>query len=192
MAKAETLTDQQKKWRTSLRANLAKNTGKSLAEWVEIAKTCPETSPKKRQQWFKQEHGLLQNSAMFVFAELAGPSAGHFADGATLRESLWADPRQRAIFEAVEAATLALPNLIIGQRKGYSAWSRNFQFAAIKPVKGGARLGLAVSTDTDPRLQPYKASDGWSERLKGVMALNSAADVDAILVALIQAAWARS
>ena len=179
MAGAETLTEQQKKWRASVRANLEKNTGKSLAEWVEIAKTCPATTPKKRQQWFKQEHGLLQNSAMFVFAELNGPSAGHFADAPALRSALWANPAQRAIFEAVEAKMQAAPGLVVGQRKGYSAWSRAYQFAAIKPVKGGARLGLAVSPDADPRLTPYKPSDGWSERLKAAMVLTSTADVDA-------------
>ena len=175
-----------------MHANLQKNTGKSLAEWVEVAKTCPETAPKKRQQWFKREYGLLQNSAMFVFAELNGPAAGHYADAPALRSAMWAHPDQRAIFEAVEAQMQAAPNLVVGQRKGYSAWSRAYQFAAMKPVKGGARLGLAVSPDADPRLTPYNPSDGWSERLKGAMVLTSADSVDAALTALIQAAWERS
>ncbi len=192
MAETETLTERQQKWMTSVRANLEKNTGKSLAEWVEIAKICPEIAPKKRQKWFKEMHGLLQNSAMFVLAELDGPSAGHFADAVPLRQTLWADPAQRALFEAVEAAVLTLPSVIVGQRKGYSAWSREFQFAAIKPVKGGARLGLAVSPGADPRFVPYKASDGWSERLKASVLLTAPSEVDGALTALLKVAWERS
>ena len=43
MPKTDTdlLTPQQRKWFTSVREGLERETGKSLAEWVEIAKACP-------------------------------------------------------------------------------------------------------------------------------------------------------
>ncbi|MFV4649384.1 DUF5655 domain-containing protein, partial [Mycobacterium tuberculosis] len=94
-----------------------------------------------------------------------------------LRDALWSNPDQRAIYEAVAAALADLPDLVTGQRKGYSAWSRAYQFAAVRPVKGGARLGLAVAPDEDPRLTPAKASEGWSERLKAVLLLESPEDL---------------
>jgi hypothetical protein len=53
----------------------------------------------------------------------------------------------------VEAAFASFDGLVTGQRKTYSAWSREFQFAAAKPVRGGtAVLGLAVTPDASPRL----------------------------------------
>lgn len=121
------LTERQAKYFASMRASLERDTGKSLAEWVAIAKTCPETAPRARLKWLKDNHGLLQNHGSHVLSE-AFPSPG-WSDVATLRAALWKDPAQVAILAAVEAAVAPLPGLITGQRKGYTAWSREFQFA---------------------------------------------------------------
>jgi hypothetical protein len=187
----EHLTEQQKKWFTSVREGLQRETGKSLAEWVEIAKTCPETKHRARLAWFKETHGLLQNRASYILSE-AFPSAASWSEPEAFKDALWTDPASRAIFEAVETAVLKLPDVIVGQRKGFSAWSRNYQFASVRPIKGGkARLGLAVAPDADPRLVPAK-NEGWSERLKASMVLDQPGDVDASVAALLKASWAQS
>jgi hypothetical protein len=188
----EGLTEQQQKWFASVRAGLETRTGKTLEQWVEIAKTCPETAPRARLKWFKDTHGLMQNSAGYVLG-VAFPSTGPSWDDAdALREALWTDPAQRAIYEAVAAAVADFDGLVVGQRKGYSAWSRAYQFCAVKPVKGGARLGLAVTPDTDSRLQPAKPNEGWSERLKATLPLGSAAEIDAGVQNLLKLAFERS
>jgi Domain of unknown function (DUF5655)/Domain of unknown function (DUF4287) len=182
------LTARQEKWFASVREGLERDTGRSLTEWVAIAKTCPETKPRARLQWLKTNYGLLQNRATLVLGE-AFPSAETWAEPDALRAALWTDPGQIAILQAIEAAVQDLPQLIVGQRKTYTAWSRAFQFAAAKPVKGGVRLGLAVAPELDPRLEPCKASEAWSERCKAVLVLGSAAEVDAGLKALLRQAW---
>lgn len=79
--------------------------------------------------------------------------------------------------------------LVTGQRKGFSAWSRNFQFAAMRPVKGGkAQLGLCVTPDADPRLEAPR-NEGWSERLKAAVTLDSPDQMDAPIRALLKQAW---
>jgi hypothetical protein len=189
--KSENLTEQQKKWFASVRNGLQRETGKSLAEWVAIARTCPETAPRARLKWFKETHGLLQNRASYVLGE-AFPSTASWSQPEALRDTLWVDPASRAIFAAVEALVLALPGVVVGQRKGYSAWSRSYQFSALRPLKGGrARLGLAVAPDADPCLEPAK-NEGWSERLKAATVLNAPGDADARIVALLKSAWAAS
>lgn len=184
------LTESQKKWFASVREGLESATGKPLAEWVAIAKTCPETGHRARLKWFKDTHGLMQNRASYVLGE-AFPREGGWDDADGLREALWTDPAQRAIYEAVAAAVADFPDLVTGQRKAFSAWSRKHQFAAVRPVKGGARLGLAVAPDTDPRLEPAKPNEGWSERLTSSLMLTAPSDVDGI-TALLKAAWERS
>ena len=72
----EHLSVQQQKWFASLRDGLQRETGKSLAEWVAIAKTCPESAPRARLRWFKETHGLLQNRASYVLSEAFPPAAG--------------------------------------------------------------------------------------------------------------------
>lgn len=183
----EHLTEQQKKWFASLRAGLERDTGKSVADWVAIAKTCPETRPRKQADWLREHHGLGVNRAMYVLSETF-PSAGGWDDAAGLRAALWKDPASAAIFEAVEAAVQGFDGLVTGQRKGFSAWSRSYQFAAVRPVKGGkVRLGLCVTPDADPRLETPR-NEGWSERLKAAVTLDGPSDVDAALKALLRTA----
>ncbi|MBS0294721.1 MAG: DUF4287 domain-containing protein [Proteobacteria bacterium] len=188
----EGLTERQKKWFASVKANFETKTGKTLAEWVSIAKTCPHDKPKARADWLREHHGLGVNHAAFVLSE-AFPSADpSWDDPVALRGLLWKDAASLAILEAVEKAVAKLPEHVSGQRKAFTGFSRNFQFAAMRPVKGGgAMLGLAVAPEANARLAPPKR-EGWSERLKAVVQLASPADVDAEIEALLKQAWEKS
>ncbi|WP_334161330.1 DUF4287 domain-containing protein [Phenylobacterium sp.] len=189
--KPASMTARQEKWFASILDSMERETGKSLDEWVAIARTCPETKPRARKAWFKEHHGIGTNRASVILGK-AFPETAHWAEPDSLRDTLWADPASRAVLEAVEAAVADLPGLMSSQRKGFTAFSKEFQFAAVRPSKGGAaRLGLAVDPGAAPRLQPPK-NEGWSERLKAVLPLSSPADVDDGVKALLQAAWARS
>jgi hypothetical protein len=186
------LTPRQEKWFASVQANLEKETGRSLAEWVAIARTCPETTPRARQAWLKEHHGLLQNRAAYVLGEAFGRNMP-WDDPDQLIDALWIEPASRAIFEAVRDVAMALPDAVMGPRKGFTAFSRKFQFAAIKPVRGGgAVLGLAVTPDADPRLGPRRKSESLNERLLAIAPLQSVGVVDARINALLRAAWERS
>lgn len=189
---SQNLTEQQRKWFASVREGLQRDTGKSLAEWVAIAKTCPESAPRARLKWFKTTHGLLQNRASYVLSEAFPSSDPGWDEPDALKKALWTDPSSRAILDAIEKLVLALPDVIEGQRKGYSAWSRKYQFAALRPVRGGtARLGVALSPDADEALLAAK-NEGWSERLKASVVLKSPRDANKKIAKLLKAAWAAS
>jgi hypothetical protein len=188
----EHLTERQKKWFASVREGLARDTGKSLEEWVAIARTCPETAPRARLVWLKTHHGLGQNRASYVLSEAFPEKRMAWDNPDDLRSALWTDPESTAILEALEATVSGFDGLVTGQRKGFTAWSREFQFAAAKPVKGGsAVLGLAVTPDASPRLLEPK-TESWSERLKAKLPLASPAEVDDEVRALLKASWERS
>jgi hypothetical protein len=182
------LTDRQRKWFASVAQGLERDTGKTLEQWVEIARTCPETAHRARLKWFKDTHGLMQNRASQVIAH-AFESPMSWSEPDALIEALWSDPASRAIFEAVAGEARALEGVIQTARKGYTAWSRKVQFAAIRPLKGGAAmLGLAVPANSDPRLEPRK-SESWSERLPARLPLGAPEDIDDALRDLLRAAW---
>ncbi|PZQ63632.1 MAG: DUF4287 domain-containing protein [Phenylobacterium zucineum] len=186
--KPSSMTARQEKWFASILESMERETGKTLDEWVAIARTCPETKPGARKAWFKAQHGIGTNRASVILGK-AFPETAHWAEPDNLRDTLWADAGARAILEAVEAAVADFPGLVSAQRKGFTALSREFQFASLRPVKGGGvRLGLAVSPTADPRLQPPR-NEGWSERLKSVLPLTSPAEVDAGVKVLLKAAW---
>ncbi|WP_395444198.1 DUF4287 domain-containing protein [Caulobacter sp. UC70_42] len=186
------LTEQQRKWFASVKANLERETGKTLDEWVEIVRReCQEIRPRARADWLKATYGVGQNRAAAIFS-VAFPSEMGWDDADGLRAALWTDPASTAILEAVETAVADFPDLVMGQRKGFTAWSRKAQFAALKPVKGGAAmLGLAVAPDAAPGLLEPR-NEGWSERLKAKLPLASPAEVDDAVKALLKAAWERS
>jgi hypothetical protein len=182
------LTDRQQKWFASVRASLERDTGRTLAEWVEIARGCPETGHRARLKWFKETHGLLQNRASQVLSE-AFPSQMNWSEPDALNEALWTDPGSRAIYHALDAAALALDGARRTVRKSYTAWSRKVQFAAARPLKTGhLMLGLAVTPDRSPALEAPK-SESWSERLKSRLVVPSVESVDRSLEALLRLAW---
>jgi hypothetical protein len=187
----EGLTERQKKWFGSVQASLERDTGKTLAEWVAIARTCPHDKPKARTDWLREHHGLGVNRAAHVLSVAFPPEHG-WDDAEALRKLLWTDPASLAILEAIEAAVATLPGHVTGQRKGFTAWSRKVQFAALRPIKGGtAVLGLALTPQANPRLLEPK-NEGWSERLKAKLPIAVPADVDAAVEDLLKAAWERS
>jgi hypothetical protein len=182
------LTERQEKWFASVREGLARETGRSLDEWTDLARACPETAHRKRLAWMKATYGLGQNRASLILNAAFPPQAG-WSRPETLAGPLWAEPAARAVHEAIARLATALPDVIIGQRKGFTAYSRRLQFCAARPHKGAVLLGLAVP----PRegLTP-SGKDGWSERLLSKTVLRTPAEADDRLAALLREAWTRS
>ncbi len=182
------LTERQQKWFESVRANLEAATGRSLAEWVVIARTCPETAHRARLKWFKDVHGLAQNRASYVLGEAFGDDMA-WQEPDKLIEALWTDPSALAVFEAVRCKAMALPDVVMGARKTYTAFSRKVQFCALKPVKAGVWLGLAVPVEASPRLKVRGKSENWSDRLYANLPLAEPAGVDGEVEVLLRQAW---
>jgi hypothetical protein len=184
------LTERQQKWFASVHEGLERDTGKTLAQWAEIARRCPESAHRKRLAWMKAEYGLGQNRASMILNAAFPPEAGWAAPD-TLAEALWRDPAARAIHDAVKRAVLALPDVVVGQRKGFTAFSRKLQFAAVKPVRQQVLLGLALDPGVDALLQAA-GKDGWSERLLSRVVLGDAGEVTPAIADLLRRAWERS
>ena len=179
------LTERQKKWFATVQANFEKNTGKPLAAWVEIMKTCPETAPRAQAAWLKAEYGIGQNHAAHILDACSPKDGMGWDEPEALRAALWKDPASLAILEAVERIAASDATVISGQRKGYTSFSRAVQFAATRPLKGGrALLGLKLEADASPRLSPSVRKESWSERLAAIIELDGPDQVDAEIARL--------
>ncbi len=187
------LTPRQQTWFASVKASLERDTGKTLDDWVAIVRAeCRETSYHKQKLWLKSRFGIAQNRAAHILGEAFPSENPQWDEPSALRAALWTDPAPAAILVALEAAVATIPGVVATQRKGFTAWSKAVQFAALKPVRGGkASLGLAVAPDADPRLTPAR-KEAWSERLKAQLTLDSPADVDDGVMRLLMAAWAKA
>ncbi len=182
------LTPRQQKWFASIHDGLERETGKSLAEWTNLARACPETAHRKRLAWMKTNYGLGQNRASMVLNAAFPPEASWSTPDA-LADTLWADPAARAVHESVRALIMALPDVVAGQRKTFTAYSRNFQFAALKPSKSGVLLGLAI--EPAGALHPA-GKEGWSERLLSKTTLQPGGELPAGLATWLRESWEKS
>ncbi|HTM83128.1 DUF5655 domain-containing protein [Asticcacaulis sp.] len=184
------LTPKQEAYFTALTASLERDTGKTLAAWIEIVRVeCPESTRHTRAAWLKTHHGLSQTRIQQILNEFLPPGAG-WTNPDVLRAALWKTPAFLALLTAFESLTTRLPDVVPTQRKGYSAFSRDYQFAALKPVKGGVRIGLAVPPQSDPRLFPAY-NERWSERLYSSLTVASPAAVSD-LYPLVERAYENS
>jgi hypothetical protein len=183
------ITEQQKKWFASVREGLERDTGKSMDEWVKIARSCPETKPKARVDWLRAHHGLGVNRAAIVLdAAFAGDNMG-WDNPEALVAALWKNPDHLKIHDALAAHVSKMKGAIVGEKKSFTGFSRSFQFAAARPTKDGVRLGIAVPLKSSKRLEAPKKNEGWSDRNKGVVVLTSVKDIDAEIKTLLKAAF---
>lgn len=183
------LTQQQQKWFASVREGLVRDTGKTLEQWAEIARKCPETKTSLRVKWLKEKHGLGVNRAATVLGAAFGGDNMGWDNPKALVAALWKDPAHLGIHDALVEAIKKFDGAITGERKTFTGFSRRAQFAAARPTKGGVRLGLAVDPKASKRLSPRKPNEGWSDRNKSVTVLGSVKDIDAELKKLLKAAF---
>ena len=120
MANPPNVTERQARYFASLRSSLEASSGRNLDEWVAIARTCPETRHRARLKWFKERHGLLQNRASLVISEAFSAKAS-WNEPEALLASQWPDPRAKAIFAAIDAAALAMPDVLRTVRMRFTA-----------------------------------------------------------------------
>lgn len=186
---ASTLTERQQKWFASVKAGLERDTGKTLEQWVRIAKRCPETTPRKRVAWLRENYGLGVNRAAQVLGA-AFPRGPGWDEPDALLDLLWKDKGGRAIYEAVaKRVRKDLPDTVIGPRKTFVSFSRRIQYAAILPGKdGAAELGLPLPQSASKRLSPMKRRP-WAEKHTAILVLTSPKEVDAEVSRLLKLAW---
>lgn len=190
-AAAPVLTERQQKWFASVEASLERDTGKSLREWVRIAKTCPQTTTRKRTEWLRTKYGLGVNPIAHILSA-AFPEGPSWDEPDALLDQLWKEKEGRAIYEAVaKLVRQEFPDAVIGPRKTFVSFSRKIQFAGILPGpkgSGSAELGLPLPVSASKRLSPMK-SRPWAEKHTAILVLNSPKEVDAEVKRFLKLAW---
>jgi hypothetical protein len=181
------VTERQQRWFATVRANFEAKSGRRLADWAAIARSCPHATPRGRVDWLRAEYGLGVNHAALVLSEAFPDSGGDEPEA--IRAALWKDAGSRAILEAVEAIAAASDALVIGHRKSFTSFSRAVQFAAMRPLKGGrALIGFRLVPAASPRLAAPARRESWSERLTATVELDDARAVDDELARIFAAA----
>ncbi len=128
-------------------ANLKKNTGRTLDEWVRLVKKAPAKTRAERMRWLKSEHGLGQTSAMIIASALDGKKPEDY-DARNFLETLYVGARAslRPINDELMRLAMALGNDVTATPcKTMVPLRRRHVFAQIKPATNSRiDLGLAL------------------------------------------------
>jgi hypothetical protein len=185
-----------KSYGASMEETMLKATGKTLEEWVAIAKTCPFTKHSEKIKWFKENFGILQNRAILIFSTLEGTQILGSSEPDLLVDQLFlAKPEARKIYDLV--AYYCQKNFldgIISPRKTYVGFQHKYQYAAAIPTKNGLTLGLALP-DTfleNEILGKSKKQLGGGDRLKYSVQLSTEASFTKEVIGYLTSAYNNS
>jgi len=172
--------------------NLRDKTGKTLEQWVKIARSADIADQKRLVAWLKAKHHLGHVQAGLVASSAAG-EPDEYLDGDAVLEKLFSGDKAalRPVFERLAEAARRLgrdgrfvPN------KTYMSVARERQFAVIKPGRGVVELGLALGKKEAGGKLEGKPPRGASERITHRIVLRSARDVGAEVKAWMRKAYA--
>lgn len=175
-------TDKAQAYSPTVLANMERETGKTLEQWVEIALTIPVKGQRNQVAWFKQNHGLMQTRALHVLTAAFPDEYGGWDNPEALVDALFAKHTHLLpLYHQILLWALDLgPDVVASPRKTYVPLVAKKQFAVLMPHKKGLILGLAfgATAPDSPRLISGKALGG-GDRVKHHLILEDETAFDA-------------
>lgn len=173
----------------SMERNLLEKTGKTIEQWIALAKKSGAQKHGELVKWLKQEHGLTHGYAARVAQRTLTVVAG---GGDALVEAQYAGKRAdlRPIHDALVAAAKKLgKDVEIAPKKTGVSLRRSVQFALIQPATN-TRVDLGLQLKGVP-------IGGRTEKWPSTMCthrvrLESAKDVDKEVLALLKQAYEKA
>ncbi|MEZ5977349.1 MAG: DUF4287 domain-containing protein [Planctomycetota bacterium] len=171
-------------------ANLKEKTGKTLEQWVALARKSGESKHGAIVKWLKGEHGMTHGYANLVAHSVLNP-AGSAPAGDDLVAAMYAGKKAalRPIHEALVKAAKALgKDVELAPKKTYVSLRRSKQFALIQPSTA-TRVDLGLNLRGTEPTGRLEASGSFSSMCTHRVRLESPKDVDAEVKAWLKAAY---
>jgi predicted transport protein len=187
-------------------ANLAKNSGKRLDEWVELTLASGALKHGEMVKWLKAEKGLTHGYANLIALSARDPAllakltaaqsdAPTSSDDAPVETDLIATQYAgdkaalKPIYDALIAAIKQFgPDVELAPKKAYVSLRRSKQFGLIQPsTKTRLDVGIQLKgTAPGPRLE---ASGSFNAMVSHRVRLSTLAEVDAELIGWLREAY---
>lgn len=152
--------------------NLQTKTGKTLEEWIQIAKSFPSQKPKDIRHQLKTEYQMGHVQAQTIVWRMDGEMPYVETDG--YEEMVFPSPKIFKIYQAWKAWVKKLsPNVSSKPCRTYSPFYAKTQFAILFEKKGELVLGLNLHEESFPELETAKKLGG-SNRINKQVILKSA------------------
>lgn len=174
-------------------ANMKEKTGKTLEQWLSVAKKTGAAKHGAIVKALKTDHGLTHGYANLVAHKLLKSDAGSQAAGGTdLVAAQYAGPKAglRPIYDAViEVARSFGKDVEIAPKKTYVSLRRSKQFAIVQPSTR-TRVDLGINLKGEPAAGRLEKSGSFNAMVSHRVRLEKPADVDKDVKAWLKKAWA--
>ncbi len=175
----------------SMIRNLESNTGKSLDQWVQVARKSKLEKHGEIVKHLKSEHDLGHGYANLVAQKALQPADGTEPSGDELVEAQYSGAKAalRPIYDALIAALRKFgTDMEISPKKAYVSLRRSIQFALFQPSTA-TRLDIGINlkgTEPDGRLE---ASGSFNSMVSHRVRVSSKNEVDAELIGWLKKAY---
>lgn len=172
-------------------ANMKDKTGKTLPQWLKVAKASGLEKHGELVKHLKSEHGMTHGFANLVAHEHRAAASGGAKGGDDLVAAQYAGAKAdlRPIYDALVKAAKALgADVEISPKKSYVSLRRKKQFALVQPsTKTRVDLGLNLKgVDPTERLE---ASGSFNSMCSHRVRLEKTKDVDRSVKAWLKTAY---
>jgi hypothetical protein len=172
--------------------NLEEKTGKTLTEWVAVAKTSAATKHGEIVKHLKA-NGLTHGYANLVAHSALESSSFHAADG-DLIDRQYAGPKAalRPLYETIVERIRTVGNdLEIAPKKGYVSLRRKKQFAVLQPSTA-ARLDVGITLKGVAPAGRLEPADSFNQMVTHRVRVTSGKDVDDELIGWLREAYEKA
>jgi len=172
-------------------ANLKEKTGKSLQQWVAVAKSTGKGKHGEIVKALKAEHGLTHGYANLVAHELLSRVTQSRADGGdSLIDAQYAGDKAvlRPIYDELIGAIRKFGEVEVAPKKAYVSLRRSKQFALIQPSTK-TRLDVGINLKGAKPQGRLEASGSFNAMVSHRVKLEAGAKVDPELIGWLKQAY---
>ena len=174
-------------------ANMKEKTGKTLEQWLAVARKTGAEKHGAIVKALKTNHGLTHGYANLVAHKLLKSDAGSKSAGGTdLVSAQYAGPKAelKPIYDAVIKVAKSLgKDVQIAPKKAYVSLRRNKQFAIVQPSTR-TRVDLGINLKGEPAGGRLEKAGSFNAMVSHRVRLEKPADVDKDVRAWLKKAWA--
>jgi predicted transport protein len=174
--------------------NLQDKTGKSLPEWIAVARASKLTRHGELVKFLKAEHGLGHGYANLIAHKALAPADAAASDGDSLVEAQYAGAKAalRPIYDAILARVRRFgADVEIAPKKTYVSLRRNKQFALIQPSTA-TRVDVGINLKGEAPTGRLEPSGSFNAMVSHRVRVSQVGDVDAELEAWLRRAYEAS
>lgn len=176
-------------------ANMKEKTGKTLEQWLTIAKKTGATKHGELVKALKAGHGMSHGYANLVAHKSLKSDAGSKVEsGEDLVAAQYSGAKAelKPIYDATIKAVRALGNdVAIAPKKSYVSLRRNKQFALVQPSTR-TRVDLGINLKGEPAGGRLEASGSFNAMVSHRVRLEKPADVDKQVKVWLKKAYAEA